>query len=180
MTHVTQIQLQASGPARLNQIAGWAAYASGAVSAVGVVFLIAMFAVGGPFGHLNDICVLIQYLLALPIPVALHQILRFRAPVLSRLTMVIGIVGMLAVIFLQYLLVAGVLSFAEQGGPVTFAMLVVVGAWLVITGYLGRSTGKLPHSLLMSIIAVPYFGYPAWAFWLGRHLLSGRLAEKGN
>jgi hypothetical protein len=47
----------------------------------------------------------------------------------------------------------------------------VVGLWLVITGYLARSTGKLPHSLRMSIIAVPYFGYPLWAFWLGRHLL---------
>jgi hypothetical protein len=50
--------------------------------------------------------------------------------------------------------------------------ILVVGLWLVITGYLGRSTGRLPHSLRMSLLAVPYFGYPIWALWLGRRLLA--------
>jgi hypothetical protein len=46
-----------------------------------------------------------------------------------------------------------------------------VGSWLVITGWVARSTGRLPNSLLMSILAVPYVGYPVWAFWLGQQLL---------
>jgi hypothetical protein len=29
----------------------------------------------------------------------------------------------------------------------------------------------MPQSLLMSALAVPYFGYPIWAFWLGLLLL---------
>jgi hypothetical protein len=123
---------------------------------------------------------MIQYLLALPILLALHRLLQARAPFLSKLAMLIGLVGMIAVVVLQFLLIVGVLSFSEQVGPVAFAMIVMVGAWLVITGYLSRSAGKLPHSLLMSIVAVPYFGYPVWAFWLGHHLLSGRLIEQSN
>ena len=177
MNQMTQAQLQASVPERLIRVAGWFACASGVVSIFGVVFFVGMLAVKGPFGRLNDICVMIQYLLALPIPLALHRLLQARAPFLSKLAMLIGIVGMMAVVVLQLLLVVGVLSFSEQVGPVTFALVVVVGAWLVITGYLNRSTGKLPRSMLMSIVAVPYFGYPVWAFWLGRHLLSGRMEE---
>lgn len=177
MTYMTQAQLRAPARERLIRIAGWFAYASGVVSTIGVVFFVAMLVVKGPFGHLNDICVMLQYLLALPIPLALHLLLQARAPFLSKLALLIGIVGMIAVVVLQLLLVAGALSFSEQVGPVTFALVVVVGAWLVITGFLSRSTAKLPHSLFISILAVPYFGYPLWAFWLGRHLLSGRMIE---
>jgi hypothetical protein len=180
MNHMTQAQLQAPALERLTRLAGWFAYASGVVSTIGVVFFVAMLAVKGPFGRLNDICVMIQYLLALPIPLALHRLLQARAPFLSKLAMLIGILGMMAVVVLQFLLIVGVLSFSEQVGPVTFALVVVVGAWLVITGYLSRSTGKLPRSMLVSILAVPYFGYPVWAFWLGRHLLSGRMIEQSN
>jgi hypothetical protein len=50
-------------------------------------------------------------------------------------------------------------------------MILGVGSWLVVTGLVTRSTGKLPNSLLMSAIAVPYFGYPVWAFWIGLQLL---------
>ncbi len=121
-------------------------------------------------GWLNDVFVLIQYALALPIAVVLHRLLRRHNPSLSLAAMVVGIGGMLAIVVLQFLLVVDALTFAQQVVPVTIAIL-VVGLWLVITGYLARSTGRLPHSLRMSLVAVPYFGYPIWAFWLGRHLL---------
>jgi hypothetical protein len=178
MNQTTMAQLHVPVSPRLSRVAGWLAYASGVASVFGVVFFVAMLAVKGPFGRLNDICVMIQYLLALPIPLVLHRFYRANARVYSKLAMLIGTVGMMAVVVLQFLLVAGVLSFSEQVGPVSFAMIVVVGAWLVITGYLGRS--KLRHSLLVSILAVPYFGYPVWAIWLGRQLWSGRLIEQSN
>ncbi len=41
------------------------------------------------------------------------------------------------------------------------------------------SVGKLPHSLLMSVLAAMYFTYPIWTFWLGRLLLSGKLTVAG-
>jgi hypothetical protein len=165
----------------LSLIAGWCAYVSGVVSLIGIVFLIIMYY--GIFtnsfrlvrsGTLNDICVIIQYLLALPITLALYERLKSHGQVLSRAAMLIGIGGLIAVVVLQQLLVSDVLRFEEQIGPVMIGLL-VIGIWLVITGYLGRSTGDMPHSLLMSVLAASYIGYPIWAIWLGRLLLSSEL-----
>lgn len=54
---------------------------------------------------------------------------------------------------------------------VSLAMILGVGSWPVITGIVARSSGRLPNSLLMSILAVPYIGYPVWAFWIGVQLV---------
>ena len=48
----------------------------------------------------------------------------------------------------------------------------VILAWFIITGHLGRSTNKLPNSMLLHVLAGLYFGYPVWAFSLGRRLLN--------
>jgi hypothetical protein len=163
----------------LIRAAGGFAFVSGIISAIGVVFLITMFALfatplkelGLTFGMLNDICVALQYALTIPIALALYRILLPYNPVLIRVATVVGIAMMLVVIGLQLALVFGVLTFEKQVVWVSLAMIVGVGAWLVITGLMARSTGRLPNSVVMSAVAVPYLGYPVWAFWLGRHLL---------
>jgi len=170
---------QTATPDPLIRAAGVFAIVSGVISAIGVVFLIAMFVLfttplatlGQTFGLLNDICVATQYLLTIPIALALYRILLPYSPALIRLATIVGIAAMLAVIALQLALVFGVLTFEQQVGWVSLAMIVGVGSWLVITGLVARSTGRLPNSVLMSAVAVPYVGYPAWAFWLGRRLL---------
>jgi hypothetical protein len=129
------------------------------------------FVGGGGVRRLNDVLVMVQYLVAVPIAVALHTLFGAWNPALSRVAMVVGISGMLATAALQFLLVIGALTFAQQVVPVSVALL-VVGAWLVITGYLGRSTGTLPHGVRMGLLAATYVGYPIWAFWLGRRLLA--------
>jgi hypothetical protein len=152
---------------------------SGIISAIGVVFLIAMFVLfatplktlGLTFGMLNDICVALQYLLTIPIALALYRILLLHNPTLIRIATIVGIMAMLMVIVLQLALIFGVLTFQQQVGWVSLAMIVGVGSWLVITGVVAQSTGRLPNSVVMSAVAVPYFGYPVWAFWLGRRLL---------
>ena len=157
-------------------MAGWCAYASGIVSIFGIVFLVALyvgiFVFDGyfGFGNLNDISVIVQYSLALPIALALHQALRPHRPVFSLVSLLLGVAGMIAAIVLQILLVAGVLSFREQVGMLFVAFMVVL-AWFVITGYLARSSDKLPKSMLMYVLAGLYVGYPVWAFSLGRRLL---------
>lgn len=157
------------------RLAGWTAYASGVVATIGLVFWFARFAMPNSLvGWLNDVLVLIQYALALPIAIALHRLLGRHNLSFSLSAMIVGIGGMLGVVVFQFLLLVGALTFAQQVVPVTIAIL-VVGVWLVMTGYLARSEGRLPHSLRMSILAVPYFGFPMWTFWLGRHLL--RLAD---
>jgi hypothetical protein len=164
----------------LFRIAAWWAYASGAVAAPGVVALIGMYAVlfaygeGHPaflpFGTTSDVAVLVQYALALPIPVALHQLLGDRAPRLSLAVTLIAIAAMLAIVVLQVLLLAGVLRFEEQFGLISVAFLTLV-IWFVASGYIGRSSRILPGGTMrMSLLGASYFGYPIWAFWLGRQL----------
>jgi len=163
----------------LIRLAGGFAIASGIISAIGVVFLVVMFvlfatphkALGEKFGLLNDICVALQYLLTIPIALALYRILLPYHPVWIRIATVVGIAAMLAIIVLQLALIFRVLTFRQQVVWVVPAMIVGVGSWLLITGLAARSTGRLPDSVVMSAVAVPYVGYPAWAFWLGRHLL---------
>ena len=172
---------QTATPDPLIRAAGACAIVSGLISAVGVVLLIRMFvlfatpdrALGLMFGKLNDICVALQYLLTIPIALALQRILGLRQPTLITIATVVGIAMMLVVVGLQLALIFGVLTFERQVVWVSLAMMVGVGSWLMITGWVAQSSGRLPHSLLMSVVAVPYLGYPVWAFWLGRRLLHG-------
>lgn len=160
------------------RLGGWSAYANGVVSAVGLLFLVAMFAsfavgatsFGLVFGWINDVSAVVAALVMLPLVAAVHVLLRPHAPILSGLAMMIGIGANLAIMVLQSLLVVGVLTFQEEIGPVLIAFLFLV-VWLVMTGYLGSSSGALPHGLRMGLLAVTYVGYPLWAFWLGGHLL---------
>jgi hypothetical protein len=170
---------QTTTPVSSIHIAGSIAVLSGIISAIGVVLIIAMFVLfATPYkelalrvGLLNDICVALQYLLAIPIALALHQVLRVYQPGLICTATIIGIVSMLLVFGLQLLLIFKVLTFERQVVWVSLAMILGVGSWLVITGMVARSSGRMPNSVLMSVLAVPYIGYPAWAIWLGRLLL---------
>ncbi len=160
------------------RLGGWTVYASGVVATIGVVFLIAMFAsfavgatpAGQVFGWMNDVLVMVSYLLAAPSAIALGVLLRPGAPTLSGLAVVIGISAIAAIVVLQALLVVGALAFEAQIGPVSIAFLGLV-VWFVLTGYLGSSSGALPQGVRMGLLAATYVGYPLWAFWLGRQLI---------
>jgi hypothetical protein len=133
---------------------GRAAYASAVVTPIGLAFLVAMyvaFAVGAKsqgltFGWINDTLAVVSGLLMLPIVVAVHVLLRERALRASRLVVLVGIGANVAIVILQSLLVAGILSFEQEIGPVLVAFLALV-VWFVTTGLMGRSTGVLPHGL---------------------------------
>jgi hypothetical protein len=154
----------------LVRVAGWCAYASGVVSIFGIVFLVAFFAgVGGKFGTLNDVAVIIQYVLMLPIAVALWRYLQPDNERLSHIAFLIGMVGILTVIALQTLLVANLIPFQSYIVIVSAGFLVAT-AWFVITGIVGRAAGKLPNGLVLDILAGLYVGYPIWAFRLGHRL----------
>ena len=159
---------------------GVIAILTGIISAIGVVFLIAMFILFmTPYkelamqaGMANDICVALQYLLTIPVALTLYPLLRAFNPALLRIATIVGIAAMLLVTGLQLLLIFKVLTFEQQGLWVTLVMIFGVGYWLIITGLAARSTGKLPNSLLMSFLAVTYLGYPVWAIWIGVQLLA--------
>jgi hypothetical protein len=162
------------------RITAWSAYASGTVAAVGVPLLIAMYAVifrYGPrhpaierFGIPNDVCVLVQYALAVPIAVVLHRHNRAAAPRLSLTVTTLGISAMTSIVVLQALLIAGVIPFEEQVVYIGIAMLILV-IWFLVVGRLGRSSGLLSgRTTVMGLLGASYVGYPIWAFWLARQL----------
>ena len=159
----------------LLHVARWCAYVSGVVSIFGILFLIALYVAlivsgeGRGFGKLNDVSVIVHYTLLLPIIIALHRVVRPHAPALSMVSMLVGTIAVVVAVVLQILLVAGVLSFAEQIGMVVVAFLVVLG-WFIVTGYLAGYTNALPRGMRLYVAAGLYFGYPFWAFSLARRL----------
>lgn len=169
MTEDSQPRLKPSR--QLLRVAPACAYASGIASVFGIIFLFAFFILGEPTGRLNDIAVIVQFVLMLPLAVALYQILRRINSILSLIALLFGLIGMVAVIVLQFLLVVGVLPFANQIVPVLIAFLIVL-VWFVINGYLARFTDSLPNSMIFHVLAWLYVGYPFWAFSVGRRLRS--------
>jgi hypothetical protein len=161
------------------RLAGRLTFASGVLAALGVAFLVAMaaaFAVDARpaamvLGWTNDVLVMVSYLLTAPAVLALVPLLRPRAPILSAFVAAIGLLSIAGIVFLQLLLVIGVLTFEQQIGP---ASIVYIGlaVWFVVTGYLGRVAGVLPNGVRWGILGATYIGYPIWAVWMSRHLVS--------
>ena len=164
----------------VQRLAGQLTIASGVVAAVGVAFLVAMFAsfaVGAAsialvFGRINDVLVLVGYLLAAPSALALWAMLRPRAGLPGDLAALVGLAAIAAIVVLQLLLVAGALTFEEQVGPVSLALL-VLGAWFVVVGRIASTSGLLPRGAWLGLLAATYVGYPVWAFRIGRILVAG-------
>ncbi len=152
------------------RLVGWTACASGVIAATGLVFLIAMFASfavdaqssGMVFGWINDVLVTVSYLLAAPTAIALGALHRRHAPVVGGLVTIIGITAITAIVVLQLLLVVGALTFEAQIGSLSMALL-VLAVWFVTTGYVGSSSGDLPHGVRMGLLAATYVCYPIWA-----------------
>ncbi len=158
------------GPSkRLLNVTAWCTYASGVVSIFGIAFLFAFFVLGAPTGTYNDIAVIVQFVLMLPLVFTLYQVLRPIDPKVSLISSSFGLVGMTAVILLQLLLVTGVIPFAIQIVLVLLAFFVVL-VWFVLNGRLAPFTDKLPDSMLFHVLAWLYIGYPLWAFNVGRRL----------
>lgn len=161
------------------RLVAWTSYASGAIAAAGIAVLIPMsvsFAAGETeqalaVGRINDVLVMVSYLLAIPSVLALGMLLRPHAPALSGLATLAGFGALMAIVVLHSLLISGVLSFEVESGQVSIALL-VLGVWFVVTGVLGGRTGILPRGGRMGLLAATYVGYPIWAFWFARRLLN--------
>jgi hypothetical protein len=165
------------------RLAGRLTFLSGVLGALGVAFLVAMaasFTVGATsagvvFGWTNDVLVLVSYLLTAPAVLVLVPLLRPRAPILSVFVAVIGLLSVAGIVFLQLLLVIGVLTFEQQIGPISI-VYVGLAVWFVLTGYLGRVAGVLPNGVRWGVLGATYVGYPIWAFWMSQRLAEQALA----
>lgn len=154
---------------RVTRYAAGAAYISGIMGIVGFVSLVLFFALEAPagsqgtqlWGPLSDISGPATMVPLLIVVLALHQIERDRAPMLSRIAAVFGMIGALAVTVLQLLLIFKFLTFEQEVGPVVLANA-VVGVWLVLANHLARIQAVLSPRLawLGLAVGVSFVLYP--------------------
>ena len=150
---------------------------SGVIGAIGLVFLIAMFAafgagarsLGMTLGWINDVTGVITMPLALPGMLALHRRIRPHAGRGGDALLVLGVGSVGAISALQLALVGGGLAFEDEVGPVTIAFL-GLGVWSILTGRIAQRQGVFPDGTRLGVLATFYFGYPLWAFRLARAL----------
>lgn len=161
----------------VRRMAGQALLASAVTGAVAVGFLAAMFAsfaagaqvAGERFGYVNDVLGIVTPALAAPAVLVVSRLVAGpRGGIAATLT-VVGLGSLAAVMVLQALLVAKILTFEQQMAPVTVAM-VVWGGWFVAVGFAGSRSGTLPVGPRLGLGALLYVGYPVWAWRVGRFL----------
>jgi hypothetical protein len=182
---------------------GLAARAALVVAIAGVVGLVTItlfFAIGQPFGTLNDLSLLVMTLALAPVMLGFYE-LGGRTPLTpARLSLAAGIGAVVVWSIAQLAMILGLVSFDyERGATGAFAleavMLLVIGAWLTgapllagswltaVLRWLGAVCGVgyivFAGGLLLGGVNHPltYLGgvgyqimFPIWAFLLGRRL----------
>lgn len=165
---------------------------------LGFIALFIFFAVGGIFGPINDAFSIFQFLLLIPVALALNRILGSEAPVIAFLATILGIAAMLAFAALQTLLLLRRVEFEQTLRPI-LVLGAVVGAWWfimsvlsliqealptglgwigivlgasLILGAVGFWIGGQQHPLTVVAFLAGAILAPVWLFWLGRVLAS--------
>jgi hypothetical protein len=176
-----------------------AAYLIAAAGLVALVAIVLFFAIGQPWGTLNDIALLVA---TAAIPILMLAFWELGGLTPTHLALVAQVSGWTAVIVwcvAQALFIAGVVDF-DYDHPATGALavesiaLIVIGLWIAGANLLagswlnavrwfgvaaGLGTVLVPIGLLLGGVSHPlaYVGgigysivFPVWAFLMGRHL----------
>jgi hypothetical protein len=152
---------------------------SAPVNAVGVTALIAMFvafgmgerSAGMTLGRANDILGLIGTVLMMPAVVEIHALTGPDRRALRGGLAVVGLGAMVAIVWLQSLLVTERLTFEQQLPMVSIAYL-VIAVWFIGGGRIASHVGVLPHGARLGAAAALYVGQPWWAYRWARALLA--------
>ena len=163
---------------------------------VALVTISLFFAFGQPWGTINDVASLVQWLAAVPLVVLVYQAQRAQG-VMALSVAATGLASLVVASALTVLLLAQVLTFEQQGIPTAVAGG-VFGLWLLLAALLWLGGAPIPTPLvaLMAVAGLgtiagvvgfvgfgsghwlTYLGgavggltYPAWAYWLAILLL---------
>jgi hypothetical protein len=194
-----------SNTSQLLRFAGWSAHVTALADITGFVSLFVFFAVGGPWGFINDISSVFLSLSLIPPALAWRHLHRSLFPRLSLVNLAIGIIAMLTAAILQAALVVGKVEFEQSLRPV-LAANAVIGLWFGVNGVLAsrgsHREGTVPRGLawvslgagtglILIILAfwiggethpltavgglAAFAGILSWAIWFGRLLLSEKV-----
>lgn len=153
------------------KVAPWAVIASSTFWPIALATIAVVFSAGEPWGTINDVASLFQWLFAIPVVVVVYHAERDRGLAAS-ITFVIGLLALVAACLLTVLLLARVLTFAQQGRPVAIAGG-LYGVWLVIAAVLWLGHAQVPAGLLaveviaglgtsLAIIGYLFLGQSHW------------------
>ena len=126
------------------------ALVSGVVGLLAGVFLIGFFTLdsygvrlaGFSLGHVNDILGAVQFAALAPVVWALGR--RLPATRTVRVATGVALAATAAFVVLSVLLIAGVLTFAQQIGPVIVTIVAIYG-WLLTVNLVAHRTRTLPR-----------------------------------
>jgi MFS family permease len=177
----------------LFRIAGWSAYLSAIATLAAFATLIIFFAVGDPFGIINDSITVIGSIVLIPVLLALYQLHRVHTPAASLGALLVGIIAVLFAGTLQALLVFRVITYAQTAFPVPLAYGVFglslayynylacvhetfsrkLALWGVAAGIgylvttLGFILGGQNHPLTYIGGLTAIIAAPVWSIWIG-------------
>ena len=155
--------------------AGQWALVVGVLGIIGLGALFTFFAVGPPFGLVNDVLAIPGLLVLLPVGWALHRIGKGAAIAWSRLAFGALLAGVASVAALQVALITGILPFQDQL-PWVLAAVGLLGLWYALGTYLAR--GMLPRGLVrLGLVTGGLIVAGALLFWIGLGLQGGSMGD---
>ena len=184
----------------MSEIVGRSAYVIAIAGVVALVAIVLFFAVGQPFGTINDLSAVVETLALAPVMFGFYE-LGGRTPITAaRVSLVSGVAAVLVWSIVQVAMVLGLVTFdyvrpAIGGFAIEAVALIVIGAWLsganllagpwlpgrlrwlgAMAGFgfallgLGLLLGGLKHTLTY-LGGVGYqLLFPLWGLLLGRVL----------
>ena len=132
----------------LFRLAGWSAYLSAIATLAAFATLIIFFAVGDPFGIINDAITVIGSTILIPVLLALYQLHHVHTPAASLGALMVGIIAVLFAGTLQALLVFKVITYAQTALPVPLAYG-MFGLSLAYSNYLAYV-----HSVVLTCVRI--------------------------
>ena len=174
----------------------WFAILSASAWLIAVITISLFFAIGQPWGTINDLASFVQWAAAIPLVIVINQSQRAHVPI-ALFVAALGLAALVVACGLTVLLLAHVLTFQQQGMPTAIAGG-VFGLWLVLKAALWFGGSPLPGPVpaLMALAGIGTVGvivgfvafgsnhwltyvggavgglaYPAWGYWLGILLL---------
>jgi hypothetical protein len=127
---------------------GSAAIAAGITGLLALAFLILFFAVGQPFGTLNDMGIGLAAVLSAVMAWMLYPWHHAQLPLLSRIALALALLGALVVAAGSVLVISGVSGW-YLAGLYMAAGNAFIGLWLLAVNYSALRSNPWPHSLVI-------------------------------